>query len=242
MRVLAVIPARGGSKRLPMKNVLTIAGRPLLAWSINAAKASTFVDRIVVSSDHDMVLQVARQYGADIVRRPDALATDEATLDATVAHAVKTLRERDGYQPEVVVTLQPTVPERRPGLIDDCIRHLFDTDADSVFTARPIQNCWWREDPGGWVEHAQWVTNNPRRLQAHEIPSSALRWEQDGSVRVTRADLLDMFDPRNVRPPRLIGGHVQPFPNERTEDIDTRIDFVKAEAGLLYMEERQGAA
>jgi CMP-N,N'-diacetyllegionaminic acid synthase len=232
IRALAIIPARGGSKRLPGKNTRLCAGTPLILWSIHAALTSRRVDRVVVSSDDQEVLRLARACDVDALLRPEALATDDATLDAVAAHAVATLRTRDGYVPDVVVLLQPTVPERRAGLIDDCIQRLFDTDADSVFTARPIFNCWWRVDRGGWAENAQWVCNNPQRLQSQEMPASELRWEQDGSVRVTRTFLIDRADPRETRPPRLIGGRVQVQPNDRVDDIDDERDFLRAEAAL----------
>ncbi len=234
MKVLAIIPARGGSKRLLLKNGLEIAGRPLLVWSILAARESKLVDRVVVSSDHPILLDIARRYGADVIERPASLATDTAATDPVLAHAIRELSDRDGYVPDLVVLLQPTVPHRRPGLVDDCIRRLLDTDAGSVMTARPLPYVWWREDKGGWVEGADWRTNNPGRLRSQEVPASDLRWEEDGSVYVTRTEYLVSADPRMQTPPHRITGRHQVFPNERTVDIDTRREFVMAEALLKW--------
>lgn len=230
MRVLAVIPARGGSRGLPRKNVLPCAGLPLIRWSIDSARDARLVTGIVVSSDDAEILAVAAEAGCATVTRPAELATDTAMLEMALRHAVRNVKDR----PDVVVSLQPTCPVRRPGLIDECIRRLYDTDADSVFTARPLTNVWWREDGSAWADYADWRTNNPNRLQRQQLPPGALRWEQDGSVVVTRVFLIDSGDSASTRPPRRIGGRTQPHPNEATPDIDSAEDLAAAEARLLY--------
>jgi CMP-N-acetylneuraminic acid synthetase len=188
------------------------------------------VNRVVVSSDSAHILAVAASAGAQTLLRPDELATDTATIEAVLAHAVRVEAER----PDIVVSLQPTVPIRASGLIDGCIRRLLDTDADSVFTAHPEVNIWWREDRGGWVETADWRTNNPERLQRQQLPAERLYWRQDGSVVVTRTWLLDSGDPWRQYPPRRIGGRVQPYPNEAVPDIDGEEDLMVADVLLRY--------
>lgn len=229
-RVLAVIPARGGSKGVPRKNLRLVGGRPLIAWSIDAALASRKVNRVVVSSDCPEILAEAEKLGAVPLVRPAFLATDTATIEATLKHVVRTEPER----PDIVVSLQPTVPVRRPGLVDDCIQRMYDTDADSVFTAHPEPNMWWREDKQLWAEHADWRTNNPDRLQRQQMKATDLEWAQDGSVIVSRVHLLDSGKAQQIYPPRRIGGRVQVYPNERTVDIDTEEDLALADRALLY--------
>ena len=113
-KVLAVIPARGGSKALPGKNILTINGRPLIDWSIAAARGSRFVDRVVLSSDDDAIMAAAAACGCEVpFRRPTDLATDAASTIDVVLHALDAL---PGY--DVVMVLQPTSPLRTAGDID----------------------------------------------------------------------------------------------------------------------------
>lgn len=117
-KVLAVITARGGSKGLPRKNVLEVGGRPLLAWSIAAAAESTFIDRTILSSDDDEIIRVSREWGCEApFKRPDKLAGDETSSNATLLHAL----EEVGGDYDYMVLLQPTSPLRLAEDIDNCI-------------------------------------------------------------------------------------------------------------------------
>ena len=116
MRV-AVIPARGGSKGLPGKNIRPLAGKPLIAWSVEAAIESTLVDRVVVSTDDAEIAQVAIDFGAEVLPRPEILATDEATTISVLTYVAHQLPLAD-----TLVVLQPTSPLRRKTLLDECIR------------------------------------------------------------------------------------------------------------------------
>lgn len=141
MEVLAVIPARGGSKGLPKKNVLPLAGHPLIAYSIRAAQQSDLVTRTIVSTDADYIREVAIQYGAELpFRRPAELAGDLTTDLEVFQHLLSWLRSHEGYLPDLVIQLRPTSPIRPVGLIDLCIDRLLSTTADSlrVVTNSPI--------------------------------------------------------------------------------------------------------
>jgi N-acylneuraminate cytidylyltransferase len=128
MSILGITPARGGSKGIPKKNIRPIAGKPLIAWTIEAAKESKMLDRYVVSTEDEEIAQVVREYGADVINRPIALATDEASTLSVLQHIVENL------PCDIVVLLQATSPTRRPGLIDECIREFKDNDYDSLAT------------------------------------------------------------------------------------------------------------
>lgn len=126
--VLALIPARGGSKRLPRKNVLPLAGEPLIAWSIRAALAARHVDAVVVSTDDEEIAAVALAHGAQVHRRPAALAADDTPslpvfVDALLAH-----------QPaaDIVLALQPTSPFRTAAQLDEAVQSLVDQSADAL--------------------------------------------------------------------------------------------------------------
>ncbi|WP_201352341.1 cytidylyltransferase domain-containing protein [Hydrogenimonas urashimensis] len=129
-RYVAVIPARKGSRRLYGKNMLKIAGKPMVQWSIEAALESKSIDRIVVSSDDKKVLELAKRLGAETIERPAHLATDTATTFDTVAHAIRSLEEL----PEYTVLLQPTSPLRSARHVDEAIALLEEREADGVIS------------------------------------------------------------------------------------------------------------
>ncbi|OGX27174.1 MAG: hypothetical protein A2787_08605 [Omnitrophica WOR_2 bacterium RIFCSPHIGHO2_01_FULL_48_9] len=125
---LAVIPARGGSKGIPRKNIKMIAGKPLLAWTMEAARQAKLLDRCVVSTEDAEIAQVARTFGCEVIDRPKKLATDTAT---TLSALQQVLTKIDA---ENVVILQPTSPIRRAGLIDECIREFEKKKCDNLAT------------------------------------------------------------------------------------------------------------
>jgi CMP-N,N'-diacetyllegionaminic acid synthase len=132
--VLALIPARGGSKSIPRKNLLRLAGKPLVAYSIEQALASGFVTRTIVSTDDEEIASVARAHGAEVpFMRPAEFAQDDSTDLDVFRHALATLRDREGYTCECVVHLRPTGPVRRVAVIDEAIELMLRrTDADSL--------------------------------------------------------------------------------------------------------------
>jgi len=132
--ILALIPARGGSKGIPRKNIRDFAGYPLIAWSIAAGLKSELVTRVIVSTDDDEIAAVAREFGAETpFLRPAEFAQDNTTDLPVFEHALEWLRENEGYVPDVVVQLRPTSPIRPRGLVDDSIRILLaHEDADCV--------------------------------------------------------------------------------------------------------------
>lgn len=131
-RFLGLIPARGGSKRVPRKNLLPVAGKPLLAWTIDAARAARRLDHLILSTDDEEIAALGRRQGVDVpFMRPPRLASDTATGHDVVVHAVSTLAER-GEHYDFVVVLQPTSPLRSHQDIDDAITLLLDKNADAV--------------------------------------------------------------------------------------------------------------
>lgn len=132
--ILAIIPARGGSKGIPRKNIRPFAGYPLIAWSIAAGRQAQYIERVVVSTDDEEIAAVARQYGAETpFLRPAELAQDDTTDLPVFEHALRWLAEHEGYQPEVVVQLRPTSPIRPPNCVDEAVRILLaHPEADSV--------------------------------------------------------------------------------------------------------------
>ena len=141
MEVLAIVPARGGSKGLPNKNILPLLGHPLIAYSIQAAKESSRVSRVLVSTDSPVIAEVSKKYGADVpFIRPSELAADLSRDLEVFQHALQWLDKNEGYKPDLVIQLRPTSPVRPKGLLDDAITRLNKSDADSlrIVTASPI--------------------------------------------------------------------------------------------------------
>lgn len=133
---LAIIPARGGSKRLPRKNILDLCGKPLIAYSIEAGLESKYIDKVVVSSDDEEILSVAQKFKADIIRRPDELANDTATTFDTLQHTIESLSKKYDY----TVLLQPTSPLRNSQHIDEAIEFLNSKNADAVISVCEMEH------------------------------------------------------------------------------------------------------
>lgn len=216
--VLAIITARGGSKGLPRKNLRNLGGRPLIAWSIRAAKLSNFVDRVVLSSEDEEIMRAARDLGCEVpFVRPAELATDEAPGIAPVIHALDSL---PGYP--WVVLLQPTSPLRRAEDIDACIRACADLRAPAcVSVTLASDNPYWMYtfDDARRLRPLLGAERPPERRQ--DLPAS---YVLNGAVYVARSEWLlkskDFLGASTV-------AHV--MPPERSVDIDDQRDFEYAE-------------
>ena len=124
---LAIIPARGGSKRLPRKNVLDLCGKPLIAYTIEAALKSKYIDKVIVSSDDDEILNISLNFGAETIKRPVELASDTATTFDAIKHTIDNFEKYD-----YIVLLQPTSPLRNEKHIDEAIELLEEKQADAI--------------------------------------------------------------------------------------------------------------
>ena len=125
---LAVISARGGSKRLPRKNVLNLVGKPLIAWTIEAAKSSKYIDHFIVTTDDQEISEISKKYGAEVLARPDELASDTSSSVDVALHAIEVQDQNYDY----LILLQPTSPLRTGQHIDEAIKLLFTNDANAI--------------------------------------------------------------------------------------------------------------
>ena len=166
MNILGITPARGGSKGIPRKNIKGIAGKPLIAWTIEAAKESKMIDRYVVSTEDEEIAQIVRGYGVEVLPRPSELTTDEATTISVLQHAIEQI------PCGIVVLLQATSPIRRPGLIDECIKKFIDNEYDSLAT-------------GFTCKYIEYGKNNLRRQDIEGF------FYDDGNIYVIKADLIE---------------------------------------------------
>ncbi|GFE58479.1 cytidylyltransferase domain-containing protein [Geobacter sp. AOG1] len=142
-RVLAVIPARGGSKGLPGKNIKELCGKPLIAWSIEAGRESRYIDRLVVSTDSDEIANIARSYGAEVpFKRPEYLATDTATTFAVLQHALEYYQYSRQEVFDYLVLLEPTSPLREISDIEKALEKIENNpSADSIVSIARVESC-----------------------------------------------------------------------------------------------------
>lgn len=182
--ILGVIPARGGSKGVPRKNIKEICGKPLLYWSIKAAQESKLIDRFIVSTEDEEIASVARRYDAEVLMRPPELAADMSTTLELMTHIVGAI------QCDTVVTLQPTSPIRHNNLIDGCIREFIESGCDNLATGEICSNYAWlerdnmpRQKLKGWFyddgnvyihkselfRNKKWIGLNPKQLVIDKI-------------------------------------------------------------------------
>jgi CMP-N,N'-diacetyllegionaminic acid synthase len=144
---LAVIPARGGSKRVPRKNIQPVGGRPLIAWTIEAARSAPGITRIVVSTDSDEIADVSKHYGAEVpMLRPSSLARDETPGIEPVVHAVEWLDEHEHYRPDCVILLQPTSPLRTAADVEGALALMWHRASGAVVSVCPASH------PSSWLK------------------------------------------------------------------------------------------
>lgn len=168
-RILGITPARGGSKGISGKNIKEICGKPLIAWTIEAAKQAKSLDRYVVSTEDNRIMQVAKNYHAEVIERPPELATDKVSTLAVLQDILKRV------DADIVVLLQATSPIRNTGLIDSCIQKFLDTGADSLAT-------------GFICNYQEYGTNNLPRQDLNGF------FYDDGNVYVIKAELIRKGD------------------------------------------------
>jgi N-acylneuraminate cytidylyltransferase len=184
MKIVAIIPARAGSKGIPNKNIRLLAGKPLLAHTIEHARQTPAISRIVVSTDGDEIARVAEQYGAEVIRRPAAISGDQASSESALLHALDTLRDTEGYEPDLIVFLQATSPIRQPDDIQNAIDVLLEQDADSLFSANPFEGFVWRKQADDLTSFSYDYRNRQRRQDA---PEDLI---ENGSIYVLKPEVL----------------------------------------------------
>jgi CMP-N,N'-diacetyllegionaminic acid synthase len=209
--VLGLIPARGGSKGIPRKNLAPVAGKPLIAWTVATARAARTLTRVVVSTDDD---EIAREAGAEVLRRPAALAADDTPMLRVLRHAV------DELGPDVVVLLQPTSPLRRAEHVDGVVQLLLDTGADSVVSLVEVPHAYRPESLMDVVDGRAIPRNRAKARQA-----KASVYARNGpAVLALRADRLG---------DDLYGGDCRPYLMDARYSLDVDTPFELELAHLL---------
>lgn len=220
MATPAIIPARGGSKGIPRKNLLPLAGKPLIAWTIEQVLATASLD-CYVSTEDDEIADVARQYGATVINRPVELAHDQTASEPVIEHAIEQITAAVG-RPAQVMFLQATSPIRLPGTLARALTEFECSPIDSFVGVVPEPIFIWQAHP---EVHAYYpYQNRPRR---QDITPDQLRYRETGSLYLTRTEIYETIHNR-------IGGRVGLFIMDPREgvDIDTVHDISLAGALL----------
>lgn len=213
--ILCVIPVRGGSKGVPGKNRRLVAGKPLVAWTIEQALAARPVLDVLVSTDDPELAQISREAGADVpFLRPAELARDETATEPVVLHAIAH-RTAEGRRPDAVMLLQATSPVRLAGTIDRAIAQFHETGVDSLVGVVPQTPFLWRM--GDPVTAHYDIDARPRR---QDIDAEGFFYRETGSLYLTRTEIYETRENR-------LGGDVGLFVMDDVEgiDIDTELDL-----------------
>ncbi|EPG0369925.1 cytidylyltransferase domain-containing protein [Photobacterium damselae] len=218
-RILAFIPARGGSKRLPRKNVLPLAGKPLIGWSIEAAQQSKYIDNIFVSTDDPEIASIAEQFNVKVPElRPYELASDTASTESVMIYTL----EKFGQQDDIIVLLQPTSPLRTAQHIDEALEFFMEKQAFSVVSVTPC-------------EHPPlWANTLPEDMSMGEfVRPEALHRSQDLSKYYRFNGAIYVFDiPTLIKYQEIRytdQSYAYEMDNHVSFDIDQKIDFELAE-------------
>lgn len=225
--VLALIPARGGSKSIPRKNIREFAGHPLIAYSIAAALAAETISRLVLSTDDEGIAEIGREYGAEVpFIRPDELSQDNTPDIPVFQHALNWLETNEAYQPEIVVQLRPTSPLRKKSHIDQAVWRLLEhPEADSIRTVCvPFQNPYkmWRINKNGFMQPVMTIDlPEPYNLPRQVLPD--VYW-QTGYVDAAWSDTIRGKN-------SMTGEYILPLIIGADEwiDIDSQDDWRRAE-------------
>lgn len=215
-KILAIIPARGGSKGIPRKNIRLLAGKPLIAYSIETALQSKYIDTVVVSTEDEEIAEIARIYGAEVIMRPDELAKDDSPIIDTIFHVLESLKTN--Y--DVIVLLQPTTPLRNYMDIDNAIELFLSKKCESVVGVTENLSLYWALNIE--EEYLKPIFGNKYlKNRRQDLPRI---YEPNGAIFISTPITLKKYESFYCQ-------KTVPYimPKERSVDIDDEIDFKLAE-------------
>lgn len=208
--IVSIIPARGGSKGIPRKNIKKLRGKPLIAYSIEQSLSSSYIDLTIVSTEDEEIAEISRQYGARVIVRPKELAEDTTPTEPALIHVINEL-DKESIKPDYLVLLQPTSPIRREYDIDRAIERLIDGNGDSLLSVHENSSFLWSKEgkPLNYDHKAR-----PRRQDKE--------WEfiENGSIYITKRNIL-------LKENNRLGGKIMTYvmPEWASFEIDTQFDF-----------------
>lgn len=216
--ILAIIPARGGSKGIPRKNIKKLKGKPLLYYTIKEAKKSKFLSKIVVSTDDEEIARISRKYRVTVIRRPQKLAQDTTPGEQVFKHAITYLEKNKGFHTDIVVILQPTSPFRKVDDIENSIKKFLKINCNTVVTVCEVSH------PPYWMYR---IKGNDKLVKLMKTKKAIKRrqesptfYQLNGAVYVTGAKTI-------MKNQNILKGDVRAYimPYERSLELDNMFDF-----------------
>ncbi len=225
----AFIPARGGSKRLPGKNIKDLNGKPLIAWTIEAALQSASVDRVIVSTEDQEIAAVAQQWGAEVpFIRPETLATDRTSTQVVITHALEVLQEKEGATPDYIVLLQPTSPLRKFDQIEQAIRFLKQKEGDAVVSVCESDHSpLWANTLPEDLSMEHFIREEVKGKRAQELP---VYYRLNGAIYIIKTSTF--LQTMTFMPEEKCYAFIMNQLN--SVDIDNDIDFIMAESIIKF--------
>ena len=213
---LAIIPARGGSKGIPKKNIKLLAGKPLIQWTIEHALNSSCVSRLVVSTDCEDIADISTKLKAEVpFLRPNELSSDTASTESAILHCLEWLSLNENYQPDNIILLQPTSPIRSLDAIDNAFDTFLKKKADSLLSVSEFFHFLWedKKNPKALYD----FQNRPRR---QDIEKKDIKLKENGSIYISTYE--NVYKNKN-----RLGGKIETFIMDEIEslEIDTDLDF-----------------
>lgn len=217
---VTIIPARGGSKGIPRKNVKLMAGKPLIAYSIEESLQCKDIDRTIVSTEDNEIMEISRRYGAEVIERPKELSRDDTPTEPVLEHVINYLENEEGYFPDYIILLQPTSPLRERSDITNAISTILKEKADSLLSVYENNNFLWDRKR---IEPLNYDMNNRPRRQDKD-------WElvENGAIYITKRDVFK-------REGNRLGGKIVTslMPQWRSYEIDEPYEFELVEHMLI---------
>lgn len=224
-KIIAIIPARGGSKSIPKKNIQPLHGKPLIAWPIELAKSVKGIERIIVSTDDNEIMTIAQRYGAETpFKRPAKLVTDAASTLVVLQHAAKYLEEQEKYKPDIIALLYPTSPFLTAKRINQALDFFKNTDCNSVVSVTEDYGHFWKK-----------IKRNgrPQRFYPLKLANrqySVPLYRENGAIYFSRYEVImnmnKLVDDQNTKFLLMEEGE--------NIDIDTPLDFANARKSPLF--------
>ncbi|MDN5130961.1 cytidylyltransferase domain-containing protein [Aliarcobacter butzleri] len=218
MKIVSIIPARGGSKGLPGKNIIDLAGKPLIAWTIEASLKSKYITKTIVSSDDNNILEISKKFGAVTIKRPDELALDTTPSEPVVEHILKSLKNVEHYN--YLVLLQPTSPLRNEKDIDKAIELLIEKNASALISTKLIDNKIlkaFKNNESGYIEG---ISNNIYPfMRRQDLPNVFM---PNGAIYIV--SIKDFLKTKRLFTDKTISFEMS---EEKSFDIDTKEDLKK---------------
>jgi CMP-N-acetylneuraminic acid synthetase len=219
-KIISIIPARGGSKGLPRKNIAILNGKPLITYSIESALRSRLISRVIVSTEDTEIAEISKRYGSEVIVRPNDLAQDDSPTISVIINALHML-EKEGYSPNIVILLQPTTPLRSCQDIDAAIELFMTKDCQSVVSVSEIEHSpYWSFDVKNRYLKPLF-DKKYLRMRRQDLPKIYL---PNGALFISRPDTL-------CRTKSFYSTKTLPYimPRERSIDIDDEMDLLQVE-------------